>query len=320
MTLAWSGAAALLAALGVTPAHDGHPPGAEGRAANDLSPPFEGQTDPLGVLTLRAPASAMILVPASQFTMGSSGEEILAALVDCQREPGGQQCEAALFSDEAPLRTITLSAYWLDRTEVTMEAYARCAATARCRPLPLSGRAERFAKPGYPASLVTWEEAREYCSFRGARLPTEAEFERAARGPVGRTYPWGNLYHSHAANHGRLAWDATDGSDGAVELAQVGSFPSGRTPEGFLDLAGNVGEWVADRYAPEYVAGDVVDPQGPSAAVASPARVVRGGGYESAAPWLRGAARAAVEPTTRRPWIGFRCARSAAPAGVRSGG
>jgi formylglycine-generating enzyme len=318
VTLGWSGVAALLAALGVAPAEDAPAVPRDVRDVPALSPVTEGQTDALGVLTLRAPASTMILVPASQFTMGSTGDEILAALVGCQREPGGQQCEASLFSDEAPVRTITLSAYWLDRTEVTADAYARCVQIGRCRSLPLAGRAERFAKPGYPASLVTWDEAREYCAFRGARLPTEAEFERAARGPGGRRYPWGDVYNSHAANHGRLAWDPSDGSDGAVELARVGSFPSGRTPEGFLDLAGNVSEWVADRYAPEYVATDLVNPKGPLVSP-SPLRVVRGGSYESAAPRLRGASREAAEEGTRRPWIGFRCARPATPAELGHG-
>jgi len=263
------------------------------------------------VLTLRQEGPKMLLVPAGSFIMGSSGDEVMAALLECQREPGGERCEQNLFANEAPPHRVTLSAFWLDRTEVTVGEYGRCAATGRCRPLPYGQGATRFDHDDYPASLVTWDEAKAFCEYRGARLPTEAEFERAARGVNGRRYPWGDLWNRHAANHGRLAWQTTDASDGFAELAPVGSFPAGRTPEGFLDLAGNVSEWIADRFAPEYEDADVTDPQGPGIASSTPARVVRGGDYQSAAPWLRGAARGAEEPGTRRPWIGFRCARSA---------
>jgi formylglycine-generating enzyme required for sulfatase activity len=266
------------------------------------------------VLTLRAPASTMILVAGGSFVMGSTGDDVVAAVLDCQSEPGGDRCETTLFANETPLHKVTLSAYWLDRTEVTVGDYARCAATGRCRPLPLGEGARRFDKPEYPASLVTWDEARIYCEYRGARLPTEAEFERASRGAVGRRYPWGNLYNAHASNHGRIAWQMTDATDGYAELAPVGSFPAGRTPDGFLDLAGNVSEWVADRYAPEYEDAEAVDPMGPAVTASTPARVVRGGDYRSAAPWLRGAAREFQEPSTRRPWLGFRCARTAKTA------
>ena len=284
-------------------------PAASSAAPNVLDTAARATSD--AWLTLRAPASPMIRVAAGTFVMGSTGDDVVSALLDCQREPGGDRCEPNLFANEGALHRVTLSAFWLDRMEVTVGDYARCAAAGRCRALPLGEGARRFDRDRFPASLVTWDEARAYCEFRGARLPTEAEFERAARGLVGRRFPWGDLYNAHASNHGRLAWQATDASDGFAELAPVGSFAAGRTPEGFLDLAGNVSEWVADRYAPEYDEADAVDPQGPSIANSAPARVVRGGSYRSAAPWLRGAAREPEEAGTRRPWIGFRCARSA---------
>ena len=264
-----------------------------------------------GVLSLRAPGPTMILVSAGAFAMGSTGDEMVAALADCTKEMQGHLCDARLFADEGPLRTVSLSAYYLDRLEVTVAEYGRCVTASRCRPLPLSQGGRRFDRPSYPATLVTWEEAREFCEFRGARLPTEAEFERAARGPLGRRFPWGDLYNSRASNHGRYAWTSADASDGFLELAPVGSFPAGKTPDGFMDLAGNVSEWTADRYAPEYDVLDVKNPQGPSGSSASPARVVRGGGFDTAAPWLRGAARIAAEPNSRQPSTGFRCARTA---------
>jgi formylglycine-generating enzyme required for sulfatase activity len=168
--------------------------------------------------------------------------------------------------------------------------------------------AARFAQPRYPVSLVTGEDARRYCAFRGARLPSEAEFERAARGPLGRRYPWGELYNSRVSNHGRLGWDRSASLDGYAELAQVGSFPAGATPEGVLDLAGNVAEWVADRYQAPYDLKDTHNPQGPNDSRLP--RIVRGGSYESGAAWLRGATRVPVGEEARAPTIGFRCARS----------
>jgi sulfatase modifying factor 1 len=283
-----------------------------GRAGAPLESALAERT---AVLTLRAPASLMIRVPAGTFVMGSTSDDVLSAFIDCQHEPAGDRCESTQFNDEAPPHRVTLSAYWLDRTEVTVAEYGRCVGAGACRALPLGEGARRFDHANYPASLVTWDEARAYCNFRGARLPTEAEFERAARGTTGRRYPWGTLYNSRASNHGRLDLQPTDDRDDFAELAPVGSFPAGRTSEGFLDLAGNVGEWVSDRYAPQYEDADVKDPQGPPMTGSTPARVVRGGGYESPAPALRGAARQAEEPGMRRPWIGFRCARSARSSG-----
>jgi formylglycine-generating enzyme required for sulfatase activity len=268
---------------------------------------------PGGVVALRSPGSRMIRVPRSVFEMGSTPEDVLEAVADCAREPLGHRCKEEMFSDEQPKHRVTLSSYWLDRTEVTVADYARCVALRRCRAIPFEHGARRFDRPSFPASFVRLRDARAYCRFRGARLPTEAEFERAARGVRGRRYPWGQLYNSRAANHGRLGLDSTDVRDGFAELAPVGSFPSGRTPEGFLDLAGNVAEWVSDRYAPSYPAGPATDPQGPDASAASLGYVVRGGHFSSASPWLRGASRSSGDPDARSPTIGFRCAKDDHP-------
>jgi formylglycine-generating enzyme required for sulfatase activity len=265
----------------------------------------------LGMVTLRAPASEMILVPRSTFVMGSTPTDVIDAAIECGSGAFGERCKETVFANEMPQHRVTLSAYWLDRTEVTVEAYRRCAQLGRCRPAPFEEGGRRFDVPGYPVSLVSWDDARDYCSWRGARLPTEAEFERAARGVQARRYPWGRFYNSRVANHGRLGFADTDASDGHEELAPVGSYPSGRTPDGFLDLAGNVAEWIQDRYFPSYPEGHVTDPQGPPQSGAQAgSRLVRGGHFSNAAPWLRGAARVPAEPAVRRPYIGFRCARS----------
>ncbi len=265
-----------------------------------------------GVVTLRSPGSQMIKIARSTFLMGSTGQDVLEAVADCAREPLGGRCKEELFSDEEPEHRVTLSAYWLDRTEVTVADYDRCVKLRHCRAPSYSQGAERFRKARYPVTFVRWRDARNYCRFRGGRLPTEAEWERAARGSTGRRYPWGSFYNSHRVNHGRLGLDRTDARDGYAELAPVGSFPSGKTPDGFLDLAGNVAEWVEDRYATRYPDGAVTNPKGPAlgATGTGSARVVRGGNFADPSAWLRGAARTGVEPDTQAPYFGFRCAKS----------
>ena len=242
--------------------------------------------------------------------MGSTAAEIVEAVVDCTREPLGKDCDESHFSDELPAHPVSLSSYYLDQTEVTVQAYRRCVAARRCEPISYVEGARRFDVPNYPAVLLTWDDARRYCEFRGARLPTEAEYERAMRGLSGRRFPWGNLYNSRVSNHGRLGIDWSDTRDGYAELAPVGSFPSGRTPDGFLDLAGNAAEWVLDRYMPGYREGPATNPLGPSSPPAGSERVVRGGSYRSASPWLRSAARSSEEASERLSYVGFRCARS----------
>jgi formylglycine-generating enzyme required for sulfatase activity len=235
--------------------------------------------------------------------MGSSPEDVMNALSSCTREPLGHRCTEQTFANELGRRTLTLPAFFLDRTEVTVQAYARCVAVGRCEPAGYGNGATRFARPDLPVTFVNHDDARAYCRFRNARLPTEAEFERAARGATGRNYPWGDLYNGHASNHGRLALLPNEPDDGYAELAPVAAFPAGRTPDGVLDLSGNAAEWVADAYRERYV-----DPK-PRPGDAE-LRVVRGGSYESAAPFLRGAARRGVARDTVSPTIGFRCARS----------
>ncbi len=282
-----------------------------------------------GVVRLRAPVAEMIRVPRSTFAMGSDEIEIIEAAAACRRSSPSlprsrtrtdeDPCSEAVFAVELARHRVTLSAYWLDRVEVSVGAYRRCAELGRCSPLPLRSGGRRLDRPELPASLVRWEDAQAYCRFRGARLPTEAEFERAARGAEGRRFPWGETFHRRAANHGRFGWDRSVIVDGYAELAPVGSFPAGRTPEGFLDLAGNVAEWVSDLFSTPYPGGPVTDPQGPPHGFAPGAttfRVLRGGSYELPASFLRGAARLPQDGAARDPSIGFRCARSATAVGA----
>jgi len=247
------------------------------------------------VLTLRAARSAAVYLRPLMFDMGSSDEEVLAALVRCKREPLPDRCDETTFANETPPHRERAAGFWMARTEVTVAEYARCVSVGRCGPAGFEGGGQRFQRPTLPVTLVTFDDAQRYCAFRGGRLPTEAEFERAARGATRRRYPWGQTYHPKLANHGRLGVDTTDASDGFAELAPVGSFPDGATPEGILDLAGNAAEWTADPFTPDYGSPPTSE------------RAVRGGSFASSAAFLRGAARVGKSPETREPTLGFRC-------------
>jgi sulfatase modifying factor 1 len=261
-----------------------------------------------GVVSLRTPSSDMILVRGGRFFMGSSLGEYEHARMLCLADPGACGDPVIDFADEGAKHAVRLSDYWLDRTEVTVAAYRRCVEVGACRAPPYEKGAKRFDKPTLPVVLVTWDEARTYCAWAGKRLPTEAEWERAARGLVGRRYAWGVVYNPFLSNHGRGSSLSLDASDGFLELSPVGSFRDGHTPDGFADLTGNVEEWVADYYAPELSAIDEIDPVGPAQ---GERRVVRGGSFTHARPYLRAANRDGDFPYLRKSWRGFRCARDA---------
>jgi formylglycine-generating enzyme len=255
------------------------------------------------VLELGAPGPGQIRIPEGRFVMGSSPDDVERATARCASEPLGHRCSEQTFANELGRRLAYLPSFWIDRTEVTVRDYARCVAQGRCMAPAFAAGARRFEQPDNPVTFVAFADAEDYCRFRGLRLPSELMFERAARGASGRTYPWGDLYNPRVANHGRFALVREDPSDGYAELAPTAAYAAGRTPDGILDLAGNVAEWTSDPYRERY--DDPVPPSG-----ASTRRVVRGGGFMSGAAWLRGAARQGFPPDTRRPDLGFRCARS----------
>jgi formylglycine-generating enzyme len=282
--------AAFLLCLGVT----------QGASASE---PSRSEDAFARVVPVRRALSPAVYLSALSIDMGSSDEEVVSALVRCKREPLPDRCDEGTFASETPVHRERVPGFWMARTEVTVAEYARCVALGRCEPAAYAGGAARFAQARYPVTMVTFDDAKRYCAFRGGRLPTEAEFERAARGAARRRYPWGQAFHGRLANHGRLGVDPTDTSDGFAELAPVGSFPSGATPEGILDLAGNAAEWTADAFTPDY------------GQAATSERSVRGGSFASAAPFVRGAARAGKSPTTREPTLGFRCVWQVRPLG-----
>lgn len=217
-------------------------------------------------------------------------------------------CHAEQFAHEGEAHPVWLPAYRIDRTEVTVEAWQRCVAAGRCRPSHLPVGTYGFGAPSQPVVGVSWDDAARYCAWVNARLPTEAEWERAARGLDGRPFPWGWQWDTTRANHGALRADCRDDDDGYVYTAPVGSFPQGASPDGLLDMAGNVMEWVADGVIGASPPGRAIDPHvEPSRGL----RIARGGAWNHAAFALRTTWRTALPQGARERNLGFRCARDA---------
>lgn len=217
---------------------------------------------------------------------------------------------------------------------MTVAAYAGCVAAGGCRAAPLTvnwpiyseedmKRVKRWCnredRPDHPINCVDWDQAAAYCTWKGKRLPTEAEWEYAARGNDGRVYPWGDEAPSgkrlnacgsecvRMMKREMRSWASLyDGGDGWETTAPVGSYPGGASPFGALDMAGNVGEWTADWYG-VYSKLAVTNPQGPSTGTS---RVSRGGGWDTGdTSKARAASRNWPDPTLREINLGFRCAR-----------
>ena len=289
-------------------------------AAATASPP--AVEAPTGRATVvQRPLEAMVPIRGGAFTMGASTELQSAALELCKEEIGVRNrvaCVRDVVESEGPQRKVYLSPFSIDRVEVTVAAWRACVQAGACSPAPLAIADGRFLLPNLPISSVTWAEADQYCAWRGARLPTEAEWERAARGTDGRVWPWGNLLKPNAFNHGRFvgsddigsdffALIRPDAGDGATFLAPVGSHPDGASPEGVLDMAGNVMEWTADYYRTESPQSmSTVNPRGPDAGAT---RSMRGGSWRQPPFFARTSYREPATPETRSTEVGFRCAR-----------
>jgi len=210
-------------------------------------------------------------------------------------------------SDERPIHTVILNAFWIDKFEVTNAMYAICVRVGKCL-LPKNvesvTRSSYYGNTqfdNYPVISVTWEDANVYCRWAGRRLPTEAEWERAARGIDGRVYPWGNAPPDK---------DKSNFNFNVGDTIGVGRYPNGMSPFGVLDMAGNVWEWVNDWYDEKYYNDSSANnnPRGPTS---GQYRVLRGGAWNSQDIMIRVSYRGKNVPTYFSSLsIGFRCAAS----------
>jgi formylglycine-generating enzyme required for sulfatase activity len=188
-----------------------------------------------------ADSMKMLYVPEGEFQMGWNGGA----------------------NGEYPEHTVRLDAYWIDKTEVTTAQYQFCVSAGKCKRSTISQPSGES-----PVVNVAWRDADAYCSYVGARLPTEAEWEKAARGTDGRIYPWGSEMDKSKLS--TFTWDS--------RMPAVGQFPDGASPYGVLDMAGGAFEWVADWYSPSYYGSSpAADPQGPNS---GRFHVIRGGWWE----------------------------------------
>jgi eukaryotic-like serine/threonine-protein kinase len=254
----------------------------------NTSPPPTDTAEPTSLPT-GIPEVDMVLIEAGEFLMGSTDAD--------------QDAE----SDEMPQHKVYLGAYYIDQTEVTNAMYQACVDAGACTPpdqTKSSTHADYFGNPdfdAYPVIFINWNQAVSYCHWRKARLPTEAEWEKAARGPDGRLYPWGEEVDCTRANYG--------GASGCLgDTAMVGSYPDGASPYGLLDMSGNVWEWVNDWYLDIYYQDAPFKyPKGPSS---GERRIARGGSWNTPASLMRGANRQYFTPSISNGYLGLRCARS----------
>jgi len=261
----------------------------------------------------------MVYVPGGTFQMGSSKAEIDTAFEQCEQDLGSGECSRSMFENESPPHAVTLDSYWIDQTEVTNTQYRKCVEAGACDAPKFCIEGEPTyddeSKADHPVVRVDWDGANAYCEWAGARLPTEAEWEYAARGEQGNTYPWGNTFDGERLNFCdascKYDWKNTDWDNGYEMTAPVKSFEEGASWCKALNLAGNVSEWVNDWYQEEYYAvSPESNPPGPET---GDFKVLRGGSKYNRASSMRSANRHRNIPRYTTDYRGFRCAAAATP-------
>ncbi len=239
--------------------------------------------------------SVVALVGLILFLNGCGGSDSDMVLVEAGWFRMGQNDEPP---SARPAHRVYLDAFAIDRTEVTRGAFVEFV-QSQGQITSDWDTAELLKHPDLPVTGVLWKEAEAYCRWIGKRLPTEAVWEKAARGKMGYHYPWGDQWDPARCN-------TVESGSGAVR--PVGSYPRGSSPYGAVDMAGNAAEWVADYYQSDYyLSSPAVDPRGPSLILD---HVLRGGSYASSADQVTTFFRDSSHSVTRNPRNGFRCAKS----------
>ena len=246
-----------------------------------------------------------VYVPAGAFIMGSDSDLAKKTIEGGRAYP------------EIPVHTVTLDGYWIDKYEVSNAQYALCVEAGACElPFVLGSetRPHYYDDPqygNYPVMWVNWYMAGTYCQWAGRRLPTEAEWEKAARGPNGQEYPWGNEpITGERANFCDINCERTIANgkydDGYADTAPVDSYPAGVSPYGAMNMAGNLWEWVSSIIMPyPYDPDDGREDQ-----EVYSERVWRGGPWSNGTWWMRSSLRYRSVPTYWWVNLGFRCAAS----------
>ena len=256
--------------------------------------------------------SDMVEIPAGRFRMGLTFKEVGQMLEMCTRVD--KTCVRWWFKDEFPSRFVYVDRYWIDIYEVTNANYLEFVKATGHRPALDDTCETKACRQGnlwkgtsfpkqirnQPVTQVNWHDALAYCTWRGKRLPTEAEWEKAARGPAGNLYPWGISQPPGKATY-RRKWR------GIFTMTDVGSYSNGASIYGVYDLAGNVWEWVSDWYDRKYYQKKInKNPKGPET---GQFKVVRGGSWVNYEDTLHSAFRRWSRPEVRFNDTGFRCAK-----------
>lgn len=235
----------------------------------------------------------MVFISAGQLTMGAEPNRAIKVCLKNNRP-----CKLSWFEDEEPVHSVRLKGFFIDSYEVTQKNFLQV----------MGENPSDFKGPDLPVEQVTWYEAVEYCKKLGKRLPTEAEWEWAARGGVDSTFSWGENAESEKANfcdrRCDKRWKESQFDDGYRHTAPVGSFPA--NGYGVFDMAGNVYEWVADWYDEDYYKISPRDnPKGPPK---GKRKVIRGGSWINYSAGVRPSDRTEAKPKGRSNFVGFRCA------------
>ncbi len=310
--------------------------GAGVAAAGGGDPQARARHGRIDRIAVRRPA--MVWVPAGKFLIGVSKRESERLFRACLVELGSatRWCDVAAGVGNLALlqgthgigvREVFVGAFRIDRHEVTAAEFRACVAAGGCDVAPLVSGDPGYLKDEWPMVNVTWQDAVDYCAWRGKRLPTEAEWERAARGDDGRRWPWGDQDRRDGANTGQsesdvvkkaraldgeLPLSAPDDRDGGRYALPPGTLHWGEGPHGTLDQAGNVSEWVTDHFSGDGYRGlSRINPVRELPPPGEKRRVVRGGDWYSPRFLARTYVRRGQNPDTRVPWVGFRCAADA---------